>query len=41
MVASPSSLTAADLLVQRLRAHAVQHIFGYPGGQITPVYDAL
>ena len=33
--------TAADLLVQRLAAHGVRHIFGYPGGQLTPIYDAL
>jgi acetolactate synthase-1/2/3 large subunit len=33
--------TAADLLVARLRDHGVRHIFGYPGGQITPIYDAL
>jgi acetolactate synthase-1/2/3 large subunit len=35
------SPTAADLLVARLRDHGVRHIFGYPGGQITPIYDAL
>src|SRR5205814_10322781 len=34
-------LTGADVLVQRLREHGVQHVFGYPGGQITPLYDAL
>jgi thiamine pyrophosphate-dependent acetolactate synthase large subunit-like protein len=33
--------TGADLLVQRLRQHGVSHVFGYPGGQITPIYDAL
>lgn len=37
----PSPLTAADLLVQRLAVHGVRHIFGYPGGQLTPIYDAL
>ena len=25
----------------RLRDHGVRHIFGYPGGQLTPIYDAL
>jgi acetolactate synthase-1/2/3 large subunit len=24
-----------------LSAHGVRHVFGYPGGQITPLYDAL
>jgi acetolactate synthase-1/2/3 large subunit len=33
--------TVADALVRRLRDHGVRHIFGYPGGQITPIYDAL
>lgn len=31
----------ADLLVRRLRDHGVREVFGYPGGQLTPVYDAL
>src|SRR6202040_4409221 len=34
-------LTGADILVQRLRDHGVAHVFGYPGGQLTPIYDAL
>jgi acetolactate synthase-1/2/3 large subunit len=33
--------TGAELLVRRLRDHGVRHIFGYPGGQIAPIYDAL
>src|SRR5438128_8029570 len=33
--------TGAELLVRRLRDHGVRHVFGYPGGQITPIYDAL
>jgi acetolactate synthase-1/2/3 large subunit len=36
-----TAVPAADLLVQRLAAHGVRHVFGYPGGQLTPVYDAL
>jgi acetolactate synthase-1/2/3 large subunit len=32
---------AADLLVRRLRDYGVSHVFGYPGGQLTPIYDAL
>src|SRR5438105_7719396 len=35
------AVPAADLLVRRLEAHGVRHVFGYPGGQLTPVYDAL
>src|SRR5256884_8242511 len=33
--------TGADALVRRLRKQGVRHIFGYPGGQVTPIYDAL
>jgi acetolactate synthase-1/2/3 large subunit len=33
--------TGADALVRCLRDHGVRHVFGYPGGQITPIYDAL
>ena len=32
---------AADLLVRRLCEHGVRDVFGYPGGQLTPIYDAL
>jgi acetolactate synthase-1/2/3 large subunit len=33
--------TVADALVRRLRERGVRHVFGYPGGQLTPIYDAL
>src|SRR5437870_5535352 len=33
--------TGAEALVRRLRDHGVRHVFGYPGGQVTPIYDAL
>src|SRR5438067_6609662 len=33
--------TGADVVVRRLRDHGVRHVFGYPGGQLTPLYDAL
>ena len=35
------SLTGADLVVRRLRDHGVRVVFGYPGGQLMPLYDAL
>jgi acetolactate synthase I/II/III large subunit len=41
MSATAAPQTGADLLVRRLRDHGVRHVFGYPGGQLTPVYDAL
>src|SRR3954454_8813472 len=40
-MADPPVCPAADLLVRRLRQRGVTHVFGYPGGQLTPVYDAL
>src|SRR5207248_6543964 len=40
-MADPRSAPAADLLVRRLRDLGVNQVFGYPGGQLTPVYDAL
>jgi len=33
--------TGAEVLVSALREHGVRHVFGYPGGQLTPIYDAL
>src|SRR5918912_4573893 len=33
--------TGAETVVRRLREHGVREVFGYPGGQLTPVYDAL
>jgi thiamine pyrophosphate-dependent acetolactate synthase large subunit-like protein len=35
------TLTGADVLVRRLKEHGVRHVFGYPGGQLTPLYDAI
>lgn len=33
--------TGAFALIDSLIRHGVQHIFGYPGGAILPIYDAL
>src|SRR5205823_12598902 len=41
MSTSPFPRTGADILVRRMRDHGVRHVFGYPGGQLTPIYDAL
>ncbi len=40
-MSNPERVPVADLLVRRLMDHGVRHIFGYPGGQLTPIYDAL
>jgi acetolactate synthase-1/2/3 large subunit len=34
-------LTGAEILCQSLEHMGVKHVFGYPGGAILPVYDAL
>ncbi|WP_114324962.1 acetolactate synthase 2 catalytic subunit [Candidatus Colwellia aromaticivorans] len=34
-------LTGGGLLFKILEQHGVEHIFGYPGGAIMPIYDAL
>ena len=34
-------LTGAEILCESLTKLGVKHIFGYPGGAILPVYDAL
>ncbi|GAW96577.1 MULTISPECIES: acetolactate synthase 2 catalytic subunit [Colwellia] len=35
------TLTGSALLFEVLKEHGVQHVFGYPGGAIMPIYDAL
>jgi acetolactate synthase-1/2/3 large subunit len=38
---TPDRCPAADLLVRRLVELGVREVFGYPGGQLTPLYDSL
>ncbi len=35
------TMTGAQILLECLRREDVKHIFGYPGGVLLPVYDAL
>jgi len=35
------SLTGAQMVVRALKDQGVSHIFGYPGGAVLPIYDAL
>jgi len=37
----PATQTGADYLVRRLWEKGVDTVFGYPGGAIMPIYDAL
>ncbi|MFC6486896.1 acetolactate synthase 3 large subunit [Nitratireductor sp. GCM10026969] len=34
-------MTGAEIVVQALRDNGVEHIFGYPGGAVLPIYDEL
>lgn len=38
---STSALTGAEIVVRALSDQGVRHIFGYPGGAVLPIYDAL
>ena len=37
----PIWITGADALMDSLKVHGVKVIFGYPGGAILPIYDAV
>ncbi len=34
-------LTGAEMVIRALKEQGVRHIFGYPGGAVLPIYDAL
>ena len=34
-------LSGAEIVIRALKDHDVKHIFGYPGGAVLPIYDAL
>jgi len=34
-------MTGADMVIEALADQGVEHIFGYPGGAVLPIYDAL
>ena len=38
---NPVWITGADALMDSLKIHGVRVIFGYPGGAILPIYDAV
>ena len=40
-MSAKATCPAADRLVERLHQLGVTEVFGYPGGQLTPIYDAL
>ena len=34
-------MTGAEMVIRALKDQGVRHIFGYPGGAVLPIYDAL
>jgi acetolactate synthase-1/2/3 large subunit len=34
-------MTGAEMVIRALQEQGVEHIFGYPGGAVLPIYDAL
>jgi acetolactate synthase-1/2/3 large subunit len=34
-------MTGAEMVIEALKDNGVQHIFGYPGGAVLPIYDEL
>ena len=38
---SPKKLTGAEIVMEALAEQGVEVIFGYPGGAVLPIYDAL
>jgi len=40
-MSSNGKFTGGSLLFNVLQEHGVKHVFGYPGGAIMPIYDAL
>ncbi len=34
-------MTGADIIIKALRDHGVEIVFGYPGGAVLPIYDAI
>ena len=38
---NPVELSGAEIVVQALKDEGVEHIFGYPGGAVLHIYDAI
>ncbi len=37
----PEQMTGAEMVIEALIDNGVEHIFGYPGGAVLPIYDAM
>src|SRR5262245_66240648 len=34
-------MTGAEMVIEALADQGIEHVFGYPGGAVLPIYDAL
>ena len=34
-------MTGAEMVIEALADQGAEHLFGYPGGAVLPIYDAL
>ncbi|WP_420408836.1 acetolactate synthase 3 large subunit [Hoeflea sp.] len=41
MAGKQTEMTGAEMVLQALKDNGVEHIFGYPGGAVLPIYDEL
>ena len=41
MTSETREMTGAEMVIQALVDQGVEHLFGYPGGAVLPIYDAL
>ncbi|MEQ8305739.1 MAG: acetolactate synthase 3 large subunit [Hoeflea sp.] len=41
MAGKQIEMTGAEMVLQALKDNGVEHIFGYPGGAVLPIYDEL
>ena len=39
--ASGNRMTGAEIVLRALKDNGVEHIFGYPGGAVLPIYDEI
>jgi acetolactate synthase-1/2/3 large subunit len=39
--AAGNRMTGAEIVLKALKDNGVEHIFGYPGGAVLPIYDEI
>ncbi|MFN7092684.1 MAG: thiamine pyrophosphate-binding protein, partial [Allorhizobium sp.] len=41
MTGKDNQMTGAEIVLRALKDNGVEHIFGYPGGAVLPIYDEI